>query len=154
LTSGRALALAAIAPFEVNMLFRKMFSALKMFCFGWQQTDLLTEQAFVAMSKLFEHIFQCVNDDRPYSTHLYLGGKRVASMWMYPGLSKNPIDRITDLLSEIAELKEAVQQPLTEQSAFASQIAACSNCKGIGPNNDWIKWGYKLCPHCGRQLRT
>ena len=98
------------------MSFRKITCAFKMFWFGFNHSDFLTEQSFVAMSKLFESIFKCVNDDKPYSAHLYLGKHRLASFWMYPGLSKNPIDRITDLLSEIDALKEAVQQPLTAQA--------------------------------------
>ena len=95
------------------MSFHKITCAFKMFWFGFNHSDFLTEQAVVDMSKLFEYIFKCVNDDKPYCTHLYLGGHRIASLWVYPGLSKNPIDRIADLHSEIAALKEAAQQQPT-----------------------------------------
>ncbi len=89
------------------MLFRKMTCAFKMFWFGFTHPDLLTKQAFVAMSKLFELCFKCDNDDKPYCAQLYFGGRRIASLWIYPGLSKNPIDRIRDLQREIAALREA-----------------------------------------------
>ena len=105
------------------MLFRKTICAFKMFWFGFTHPDFLTEQAFVAMSKLFELCFKCVNDDKPYCTHLYLGEHRIASLWIYPGLSKNPIDRIGDLQSEIAALKEAAQQPPTPQGMPPSTAA-------------------------------
>lgn len=95
------------------MLFRKIACAFKMFWFGLTHSDFLTEQTFVAMAKLFEYILKCVNDDKPYCTHLYIDKHRIASLWVYPGLSKNPIDRIQDLLSEIDALKEAALQPTT-----------------------------------------
>jgi hypothetical protein len=82
------------------MLFRKIVCAFKLFWLGFTHPDFLTEQTIVAMSKIFEFMMQCVTEDKPYCTHLYLGQKRVASLWIYPGLSKNPTDRIQDLLSE------------------------------------------------------
>lgn len=89
------------------MLFRKIICAFKMFWFGLHKTDFLDVQNVVAMSKLYEHILKTARDNKPYQTHLYIGGNRVVSLWAYPGLSKNPIDRITDLLSEVTVLKEA-----------------------------------------------
>ncbi len=107
---------------EIYMLFRKITCAFKMFWFGFTHPDFLTEQAFVSMSKLFELCFKCVNDDKPYCSHLYLGGHRIASLWIYLGLSKNPIDRIADLLGEIAALKETAQQQPTGQAQNAANI--------------------------------
>jgi hypothetical protein len=49
-----------------------------------------------------------MEDDKPYTTHLMMGDKRIVSFWMYPGLSKNPTDRITELLNEIEALKEVI----------------------------------------------
>ena len=98
------------------MLFRKITCAFKMFWFGFVHSDFLTEQTVVAMAKLFEFMMQCVTEDKPYSTHLYFSKKSIASLWIYPGLSKNPIDRIDDLHSEIDALKEAVLQPTTAPS--------------------------------------
>lgn len=106
------------------MLFRKITCAFKMFWLGFTHPDFLTEQAFVALSKLFEFMMQCVIDDKPYRTHLYLGDKRVASLWIYPGLSKNPTDRIEELLSEIAALKEAAQQQTTTVCQNAADTKA------------------------------
>ena len=100
---------------EIYMLFRRISCAFNMFWFGFRHPDFLTEQTFVAMAKLFEHILKCANDDKPYQTHLFMGGHRIVSMWSYPGLSKNPIDRITDLLGEIDALKESAQQHTTTE---------------------------------------
>ncbi len=105
------------------MLFRKILCALKMFWFGFGRSDFLTEQIFVAMAKLFEYVLKCVNDDKPYCTHLYIDKRRIASLWVYPGLSKNPIDRIQELLGEIDKLKEVALQPTT---------APC--CEGEAPH--------------------
>jgi hypothetical protein len=99
------------------MLFLKITCAFKMFWFGFGHSDFLTEQTLTVMARLFDHIMKTVNDDKPYCTHLYISEHRIASLWSYPGLSKNPIDRITELLSEITALKEAAQLRSTEQGA-------------------------------------
>jgi len=95
------------------MLFRNIICAFKMFWFGLWHPDFLSEHIFVAMSKLFEFTLEVAKKDRPFCTHLYMDKHRIVSFWAYPGLSKNPVDRITELLSEIDALKEAAQQPIT-----------------------------------------
>lgn len=92
------------------MILRRISLAFKMAWFGFCQPDFLTEQVFVCMAKMLEHAMMVANNDKPYTVHLMMGEKRIVSCWMYPGLSKNPIDRITELLNEIDELKEATQQ--------------------------------------------
>lgn len=102
------------------MLFRKIICALKMLWFGFHKADFLVEQNFVAMATLYEHIIKTVTDDRPYQTHLFINNNRVASLWCYPGLSKNPTDRITELLSEITALKESVELHTTQVKSSTS----------------------------------
>jgi hypothetical protein len=84
-----------------------------MFWFGLYHVDLMTGPTLTAMAKLFEYILKCANDDKPYATHLYIGDNRVASMWIYPGIDKNPIDRITELRDEINALKEELNKQKT-----------------------------------------
>jgi hypothetical protein len=94
-------------------LFNRILLAFKLFYFGFCHPDFLTERVFVVMAKFFELALMVVNKDKPFTTHLYMGEKRVVSFWMYPGLSKNPVDRIAELLSEVEALKEAAQHPTT-----------------------------------------
>ena len=101
------------------MFFRRIELAFKLAWFGFCQPDLLGEQVFVTMSHLLQHALMVAKQDRPFTTHLMMGDKRIVSFWMYPGLSKNPVDRITELLSEIDALKEAAQQPTTPQGQNA-----------------------------------
>lgn len=89
------------------MIFRRIELAFKLAWFGFCHPDLLGEQVFVTMGKLLEHAFNVAKQDRPFTTHLMMGGKRIVSFWMYPGLSKNPVDRITELLDEVDALKES-----------------------------------------------
>jgi hypothetical protein len=95
------------------MSFRNIVCAFKMFWFGLWHPDFLNEQIFVAMSKLFEFTLEVSTKNRPFCTHLYMSDKRIVSLWAYPGISKNPVDRITELLREIDALMEAAQQPIT-----------------------------------------
>jgi hypothetical protein len=39
-----------------------------------------------------------------------MNDKRIVSFWMYPGFVKNPVDRITELLAEIEELKNLLHE--------------------------------------------
>lgn len=87
-----------------NILLRKIVCAVRMCWFGFCHSDILTEDIFKSMVKLFEFIFKCIEDDKPYSIHLSIGENRLASLWIYPRI-KNPIDRITDLQNEIDSLK-------------------------------------------------
>lgn len=88
------------------MFFRRFAIAFKLALFGFLHPELFAENIFVMMSGLLENCFKVVNEDKPYTTHLLMGDKRIVSFWMYPGLSKNPTDRIIELLNEINALKE------------------------------------------------
>ena len=85
---------------------RGIVCGLKMFWFGLWHRELFDEHIFTTMSKLLEAALLVSTKDRPKVTHLFLNNKRIVSFWMYPGLSKNPVDRIQELLNEIDALKE------------------------------------------------
>lgn len=81
-----------------------------MFWIGFLNPEISTEQAFVNIAKLFECALKVANEDKPFITHLIMNDKRIVSFWMYPGLSKNPTDRITELNNEIESLKELINK--------------------------------------------
>ena len=90
--------------------------ALKLFWFGITNPEIfMSEQIFKIMAAILEHALNVADKDRPFTTHLFLADRRIVSFWMYPGLSKNPIDRIAELIDEIEELKEWAVQPTTDQ---------------------------------------
>ena len=88
----------------------RIVCAFKMFWFGMRHGDVLTESAFNALAKLLDAAMFVANHDRPYTTHMMLGGKRIVSFWMYPGMAKNPVDRISELLNEVDALKAQPQR--------------------------------------------
>jgi len=92
----------------VKML-RRILCGFKLFWFGIKSPDLFTERLFTVFAEMFEAAIETVNTNAPHVTHLSVGEKRIVSFWMYPGLSKNPVDRITELLEEIDVLKGLVQ---------------------------------------------
>jgi len=81
----------------------------KMAWFGFCNPDLLTEQIFKVLAQMLEYAIKTLNSNHPYITHLQMNDKRIVSFWMYPGLEKNPTDRITELLTEIDELKIQIE---------------------------------------------
>jgi hypothetical protein len=91
------------------MVIKRISSAFKLFLFGFYHPSFLNEQIFVTMAEFFEIAIKVATNDKPFTTHLYMWDKRIVSFWMYPGLAKNPVDRITELLHEIEGLKEALE---------------------------------------------
>ena len=89
-------------------IIRSLAIAIKLAWIGFHKPDLFTQQIFVAFAQLFENALKVVEENRPYSTHLMMGDRRIVSFWMYPGLSKNPVDRITELVDEIEALKRGI----------------------------------------------
>ena len=85
---------------------RRLFAGFRMFMLGLKHPDVLGEKTFKALAKILEMSLLCVDEEKPYCTHLFIGDSRIASLWIYPGLSKNPVDRISELLKEIEELKK------------------------------------------------
>ena len=99
---------------------KRITMAIRLFWFGLTHPDLFSESVFVAMAKILELAVLVTGKDKPFTTHLFLGKKRIASFWVYPGLNKNPVDRITELIGEVEALKEAAQgsvQNSTQQPA-------------------------------------
>jgi hypothetical protein len=94
---------------------KRLFIGIKLFWFGFTHPNLFSEMMFVNMAKILEHALMVATEGMPFTTHLFLDKKRIVSFWMYPGLNKNPVDRITELLGEIEALKEAAfeKRPVT-----------------------------------------
>lgn len=104
------------------MIIKRIIFAFKMFWFAFCQNDLFAEKIFVSMATLFENALKVMIDDKPHTTHLMMGDKRIVSFWMYPGMAKNPVDRINELLNEIDALKE-----VTGSKSLNKNNTACTN---------------------------
>lgn len=61
---------------------------------------------FENLFKLHEKLLKTATDDKLYRSEVYMNGNRIVSFWMYPSISKNPIDRIAELIKENEELKD------------------------------------------------
>lgn len=101
---------------------KRIILAIKLFWFGLKNPDLLSETVFINMAKMLEMALMVANKDKPYTCHLMLADKRLVSFWMYPGINKNPVDRITELIGEVEALKE-----LSERVAVQRTTTVCQN---------------------------
>ena len=77
----------------------------RLFLFCIRNQNLFAESMFANMSSLLEYIMKVAIEDKPFSTEIFLDGNKIVSLWAYPGVSKNPVDRISELLQEIEMLK-------------------------------------------------
>ncbi len=91
-------------------MLKRIILFFKMGWFGFCNPQLLTGEALTPMAKILELALTVTDSNCPRLTHLYMGYNRVASFWVYPGLSKNPVDRIDELVKEVDALKVAAQQ--------------------------------------------
>ena len=87
-------------------MFNRILLPFRLFLFGLKNNALFGETMFIVMSKLLEYVLKVSLEDKPFSTNLMLGEGRIVSLWAYPGVGKNPVDRIHELLKEIDSLKE------------------------------------------------
>ena len=91
-------------------IINRLAMMFKMAWFGFCNSDLLTEQIFISFARMFENALKVLDSNSPAVTHLQMNDKRIVSFWMYPGFVKNPVDRITELLAEIEELKNLLHE--------------------------------------------
>lgn len=116
--------LCAKPPQDRKTEMQRIKMAFKLFWFGLTHPELfISETVFKNMASILEHTLMVSEKDRPFTTHLFLGKNRLVSFWMYPGLNKNPVDRITELIGEVEALKEVAVQHTTSAST-----PLCSSC--------------------------
>ena len=92
-------------------IIKRFILGIKLFWFGVTKAELFSENVFNVMAKLFENVLMVAEKDKPFTTHLFINKDRIVSFWMYPGIHKNPTDRIVELLGEIDALKEVAAEP-------------------------------------------
>lgn len=91
-------------------IIRRVLYGFRLFWYGMTHYQLFELRMFTVMSKVMEAALKASSENRPYTTHLFLGEKRIVSLWMYPGMSTTPVDRIEELAKEVEALKEAAQE--------------------------------------------
>jgi hypothetical protein len=97
-------------------MLQRILLPFKLFWFGCHRAGLFGENTFISLSKLLEYILKVSIEDKPFLTHVTIGEKRIVSLWAYPGVSKNPIDRIAELLQEIEALKEMANKEMANKA--------------------------------------
>jgi hypothetical protein len=96
--------------FWLKNTFYKLINSLKLFWVALTHPEPLSADMFMNMLKMHEFAITVASEKSPRVTHLYMNKQRIVSFWMYPGLSKNPTDRIAELLEEIESLKEVIER--------------------------------------------
>lgn len=89
-------------------LFLRVLYGMKLFWYGVVHYDLFAMTTFTGMAGILEMALKTAADNKPYITHLFMGKTRVVSFWTYPGIEKNPTDRITELVNELEATREMV----------------------------------------------
>lgn len=84
----------------------KLRTAIKLFFVCLFHEEKISAEMFVNLFELHKKLLKTAKDNRAYRSAVYMNGNRIVSIWMYPGLSKNPVDRIEELIKENEELKE------------------------------------------------
>lgn len=91
--------------FIKNFLF-KFRTAVRLFFVCLFHKEKISAEMFENLFKLHEKLLKTATDDKLYRSEVYMNGNRIVSFWMYPSISKNPIDRIAELIKENEELKD------------------------------------------------
>lgn len=84
----------------------KFKTAVRLFFVCLFHEEKMSAEMFENLFVLHKKLLETAINDKPYRSEVYMNGNRIVSFWMYPGLSKNPIDRIGELIKENEELKE------------------------------------------------
>lgn len=109
----------------MNNFFIKLLNSLKLFWVALTHPEPLSADMFMNMLKMNEMALLVAEVNSPRITHLYMNKNRIVSFWMFPGLSKNPTDRITELLDEIEALKSQVQSKCTDCAVESLCVKEC-----------------------------
>lgn len=94
----------------MKILWFKIVTSVKLFFVSLFHKEPLSAQCFENLFKIHEMCIKSCTDDHPYRACLFLGDKKISSIWIYPGTSKSPVDRIEELQNEVASLKEMLNK--------------------------------------------
>lgn len=84
----------------------KFKTAVKIFFICLFHKEKMSGEMFENLFKLHEILLKTAMYNKPYRSAVYMNDNRIVSLWMYPGISKNPVDRIEELIKENEKLRE------------------------------------------------
>jgi hypothetical protein len=99
----------------MKKLFFRLNNTFKVAWLVYKNPQIITYNNLKMLTGLYELIFNVATENKNYMTriayvHPEEGEKTIATIWVGAGVNSDPVDRITELISENFELKAQISE--------------------------------------------